>query len=187
MEQLAIELYRTDKTELTSKQILLLSKELNSPEQQGEMEGSLREILTCSFLIRDSDRYRFSHQSFMEYLVACRLAKDIMTDKQENFRSKPISLTIRGFLLELEAFSENSRKRISHFSNTITYFDYRKLMTWFYNNTKENAHLRQFYLFYGLFATQQPKRRFGCVFKYGAELLSSFYDSAGVELSAADI
>ncbi len=75
MEQIALKLYLTDKIELTSNQILEVSKELLTSEQLGEMEGSLREILTCSFLIRSGDRYRFSHQSFLEYLVACRLAK----------------------------------------------------------------------------------------------------------------
>src|SRR5438045_8485081 len=41
MERIAIELYTTNRTELMGKEILIISIELLTPEQQEEMEGSL--------------------------------------------------------------------------------------------------------------------------------------------------
>ncbi len=137
MEHIALDLYRTDKIELTSNQISQISKKLLTPEQQGEMEASLREILTCSFLLRIGDGYRFSHQSFMDYLVACYLIKDISQDRQENFRVKPISLAIIDFLLELEASSEQRRSKTSNAVSTNASFDYKKLEAWFCSNPRE--------------------------------------------------
>ncbi len=137
MEHIALDLYRTDKIELTSNQISQISKKLLTPEQQGEMEASLREILTCSFLLRIGDGYRFSHQSFMDYLVACYLIKDISQDRQENFRVKPISLAIRDFLLELEASSEQRRSKTSNAVSTNASFDYKKLEAWFCSNPRD--------------------------------------------------
>jgi uncharacterized protein YjbI with pentapeptide repeats len=102
VEHIALDLYLTDKAELTSKRIQMISSELLTQEQQDEMEGSLREIVTCSFLIRTGDAYRFSHQSFLEYLVALHLAKDIMHKEPKNLQVKPLTLTIRDFLVELE-------------------------------------------------------------------------------------
>jgi uncharacterized protein YjbI with pentapeptide repeats len=137
MEQVALELYLTDKIELTSDQIREVSKKLLTSEQLGEMEGSLREFLTCSFLIRLGDEYRFSHQSFIEYLVACRLAKDIMSDNKEIFRKKPISFAIRDFLQEQGTFIEQRQQKFSDTTNTSPRFDYRKLEAWFRNDPKD--------------------------------------------------
>jgi len=141
IERIALELYRTDKAELTSKQILEISKELLTPEQQEEMEGSLREIVTCSFLIRTGNEYRFSHQSFLEYLVALRLAKDILDDKRENFRLKPLTRVIRNFLLEMEARAVLKSSTTSNDSLTtnitIVSFDQKKLESWFRSDPQD--------------------------------------------------
>ncbi len=77
MEEIALELYLTNSSALSSNQIRKLSGKMPTGEQLWEMEN-LREIVTCSFLIRRGNDYSFSHQSFLEYLVARRLAKDIV-------------------------------------------------------------------------------------------------------------
>ncbi len=136
MERIAIELYRTSRTELTGMEILKISKELLTPEQQEEMEGSLREIVTCSFLIRTGNKYRFSHQSLLEYLVALRLAKDIMEDKPENLRPKPFTLAIRDFLLELETGVVQRSSIIVNADNTIVSFNQERLKRWFRANPR---------------------------------------------------
>ncbi len=136
MERIAIELYRTNRTELTGMEILKISKELLTPEQQEEMEGSLREIVTCSFLIRTGNKYRFSHQSLLEYLVALRLAKDIMEDKPENLQLKPFTLAIRDFLLELETGVVKRSSIIVNANNTIVSFNQERLKRWFRANPR---------------------------------------------------
>lgn len=99
--RIALELYRTDSTEFSSAQIEGISFDLLTTDQQKELEGVLREIIACSFLIRKGDTYRFSHESFWEYLVAYQLAKGIKNKTQEHFHFKLISKTIREFIVEL--------------------------------------------------------------------------------------
>lgn len=137
MERIAVELYRTDKTELTSYRILEVSKELLTAEQQEEMEGSLREIVTCSFLIRTGNEYRFSHQSFLEYLVARRLAKDIMNDKLENLQLKLLTLTIRDFLSELERELVQGTSSTADTHNTNVSFDRKRLEAWYRGHPRD--------------------------------------------------
>ncbi len=131
MERIAAELYRTHRAELTSKEILKISKELLTPEQQEEMEGSLREIVTCSFLIRTGNEYRFSHQSFLEYLVALRLAKDVANNKPEILWFQPLTRAIRDFLLELEAGVAQKSSISVDADNTIVSFNQERLKSWF--------------------------------------------------------
>src|SRR6266487_1769774 len=136
MERIAAELYRTHKAELTSKEIIKISKELLTPEQQEEMEGSLREIVTCSFLIRTGNKYRFSHQSFLEYLVALRLAKDVANNKPEILWFQPLTRAIRDFLLELEAGVVQKSSIIVNADNTIVSFNQERLQRWFRANSR---------------------------------------------------
>ena len=136
MERIALEMYRTDRAQLISGQIIQVSRELLTSEQQEELEGSLREIVTCSFLIRINDEYRFSHQSFLDYLVARRLAKDIMENKTGNLRLKPLTLTIRDFLLELEVRVVQPDLNVNHTSTSVS-FDQKRLENWFRTNPKD--------------------------------------------------
>jgi uncharacterized protein YjbI with pentapeptide repeats len=136
MERIAVELYRTDRAELTSKEILKISNELLTPEQQDEMEGSLREIVTCSFLIRIGNEYRFSHQSFLEYLVALHLAKDIRDGKQETLWLNLLTRAIRDFLLEMEAGVVQRSSSTADADTTIVSFDKEILKRWFRANPK---------------------------------------------------
>jgi uncharacterized protein YjbI with pentapeptide repeats len=127
MEHLALELYRLDRTSLSVNQIKEISKDFLTPEQQSELEAYQRDILTCSFLVRNSsEEYRFSHQSFMEYLVAQYLARDIMDNNPANLKLKPISSTIIDFLAE---FEQNYGQRV--------YFTRNKLFSWLENSVRE--------------------------------------------------
>src|SRR6266487_317336 len=136
MERVTAELYRTHKAELTSKEIIKISKELLTPEQQEEMEGSLREIVTCSFLIRTGNKYRFSHQSFLEYLVALRLAKDIRGNKPGILWYQPLTRAVRDFLLELETGVAQRSSITVDADNTNISFNQERLKSWFRANPR---------------------------------------------------
>lgn len=97
MQRMALEMYLTDKTELTSGQIREISKEVLTAEQRDELEGSLREILACSFLNRTGDAYQFSHLSFQEYLIARCLAQDIAHGNKKTFGQKTNQSSDTGF------------------------------------------------------------------------------------------
>ncbi len=129
VEQLALELFRSDRPSLTGSQIRDLTKGLLTPDQQNELEASQRDILACSFLIRNGNDYRFSHQSFMEYLTACRLAKDITNNQWEIFLAKPLSKTIRGFLIELEQGIAQKSAESASINGRQVSFDRRKLVS----------------------------------------------------------
>jgi uncharacterized protein YjbI with pentapeptide repeats len=138
MERLALELYQTDKPALTGSRIAELSRDFLTSEQQSEMEAHQRDILTCSFLIREGNEYRFSHQSFMEYLVAKRLAKEIATNNLEFFKIKPLTRTIRDFLVELElAAKSHKTPGNSVLETSLTYFSVSVLEQWLYNNSSD--------------------------------------------------
>lgn len=66
-----------------------------------ELEAYTRDFLTCSFLVRKGDKYRFSHTSIMEYLVAKAFMDDITRDKPEGFARQPLSSVVAEFLAEL--------------------------------------------------------------------------------------
>ncbi len=130
MERLALELYISDKTELTGKRIADVSKELLTPEQQSEMEAHQRDILTCSFLVRNGNIYHFSHQSFIEYLVARRLARDIAAEKIDFLRTKALTSVIREFLIEMEQSVKPRPTASPNHSNTLIYFNSTILGQW---------------------------------------------------------
>jgi uncharacterized protein YjbI with pentapeptide repeats len=136
IERVAVELYQTGRIELTSKEILKISEKLLTPEQQEEMEGSLREIVTCSFLVRTASEYRFSHQSFLEYLVALHLAKDIRSNKPGTLWYQPLTRPIRDFLLELETRVAQRNSITVDADNTNISFNQERLESWFRANTR---------------------------------------------------
>ena len=139
MEQIALEMYLSDKVEFSSDQILKISGRILTIDQQGEMEGSLRDVLTCSFLIRDGDRYRYSHQSFTEYLVACRLARDIAADEPKNWQRKLITPAVRGFLVELDTDFQKLQYTANSVTDMYVSFEHRKLIEWFKKNIQDSV------------------------------------------------
>jgi hypothetical protein len=104
MEQIAIRFFESRQFEAAPQQIQELSERLLDPTQHNE--ASLRQILTCSFLERNKeDRYVFSHHSFMNYLVARYLARELIGSKGENLKVlniPPLSEDILRLLIELD-------------------------------------------------------------------------------------
>ena len=159
MERIAVALYRTRRAELTSKEILKISNELLTPEQQEEIEGSLREIVTCSFLIRTENEYRFSHQSFLEYLVALHLAKSIKDKKPSAIWFQPLTRAVRDFLLELEIGAVQKSSITSDADTTTVSFNRGKLMSWFRANPRSEWLSRNvFSLLKNLLSPEQLRR-----------------------------
>jgi hypothetical protein len=69
---------------------------------RGELEAYTREFLTCSFLVRSADEYRFSHSSIMEFLVATALHTEIERDDPKAFGSRRLPPLVADFLAELK-------------------------------------------------------------------------------------
>jgi WD40 repeat protein len=101
MQTLAMHFYKHNRAGLTAKEVKELIKDKFTPKQQEELEANLRDFLTCSFLIREGDNYRFSHRSFVEYLTAKRLYDDIQEEKPDLFKIHPLTKEIRDFIIEL--------------------------------------------------------------------------------------
>jgi uncharacterized protein YjbI with pentapeptide repeats len=102
MQRMALEIYRSNRPGLSIVQIHTITRRLLTAEQLKEIEGWLRELAARSLLTRKRAIYEFSHESFMEYLIACQMAKAIQEGKRELFELKKMSRTIKGFLIELE-------------------------------------------------------------------------------------
>jgi uncharacterized protein YjbI with pentapeptide repeats len=178
MEQMALEMYQTNSLELTNNQIRVLLTKLLTQKQPEEIDGLLREIVTCSFLIRVGEAaYGFSHQSFQEYLVARCLAQDITHDNPKNLKLKLLTSTIRDFLLELEEGVVQRGSITANIGDVIVSFDHERLESWFQANPKDrwmssNAA--------SLLVRLLPHDRF-------CQLPLQQADLAGVDLAGADL
>src|SRR5262249_11988344 len=93
--------YTVNPSGLTAAQIQqLLQHEFSAPQRE-EMDAHIRDFLSCSFLNREGDQYRFSHRSIMEYLAARDLSGEINSDTPQVFREFKLTPTVRDFLLDL--------------------------------------------------------------------------------------
>lgn len=64
-----------------------------------DIEYHLNNFLTCSFLSRDTEgNYRFSHKSFVDFLVAWRFVDDLETNFKDNFIHKQITYEVMQFM-----------------------------------------------------------------------------------------
>ena len=131
MERIALEFYQKNSIGLSSTQIHAITYDLLTAEQQKEVEVWLRDIVTRSLLSRKDNTYWFSHESFMEYLLACRLAQDITQGKKELFRLKVISKAIRDFLLELEEDRIQAENNTENIPFNQVSFQKATLIRWF--------------------------------------------------------
>jgi uncharacterized protein YjbI with pentapeptide repeats len=137
MEQIALEMYWHDLGGMNKDSIFEIAKTFFNSDQPFMIDSSLRELLACSFLIRTGDVYRFSHQSFMEYLVASRLIEDINEERFENFRDKLISPTIQKFLCEFAESGGQTSIPVSESGYERKSFNSKKLVEWFQNHPGE--------------------------------------------------
>jgi WD40 repeat protein len=106
MQTLAMHFYKHNRAGVTAKEVKELIKDKFTSKQQEELEANLRDFLTCSFLIREGDNYRFSHRSFVEYLTAKGLYDEIQEDKPDLFKIYALTKEIRDFIIELQPDKE---------------------------------------------------------------------------------
>ena len=112
MQTLAMHLYKDNRAGVTAKEVKELIKDKFTSKQQEELEAHLRDFLTCSFLIREGDNYRFSHWSLVEYLTAKGLYDEIKDDKPDLFKIDFLTKEIRDFIIELQPNTETLWKWI---------------------------------------------------------------------------
>jgi hypothetical protein len=101
MRTLALKFLAPPSGAFTFSEAKSLIEECAGPPRE-ELEAYTRDFLTCSFLVRDGDAYRFFHRSIMEYLVARALLEEITARQPTYFRRCRLSPVIAGFLSELE-------------------------------------------------------------------------------------
>jgi hypothetical protein len=78
-----------------------------------DIEYYLHDFLTCSFLNRDTKgNYKFSHRSFVDFLVAWKFVDDIKTDHPEEFKKRIITFEVMNFLVDFDQESPINRKRL---------------------------------------------------------------------------
>jgi WD40 repeat protein len=114
MQTLAMHFYRDNHAGVTAKEVKELIKDKFTSQQQEELGAYLRDFLTCSFLIREGDNYRFSHWSLVEYLTAKGLYDEIQEDKADLFKINSLTKEIRDFIIELQPDKETLGKWIKN-------------------------------------------------------------------------
>ena len=102
MQALALHLYVHEAPGLTADLVQILVFDEFTPKQREELEAHTRDFLTCSFLIRRSDTYDFSHRSFREYLSATALLDEIQKDAPVEFGKRLLTPAVADFLKELK-------------------------------------------------------------------------------------
>lgn len=100
IQQLALNFYTSKKPAISFLDARNLVMKVVKP-QRNELEAYTRDFLTCSLLIRKGDEYQFSHKSFLDYLVAKILLKEIETDIPNALGQKRLESVVAGFLTEL--------------------------------------------------------------------------------------
>lgn len=100
LQHLALDFYIGEILAITFSDALEHIEEVIEPNKS-ELEALTRDFLTCSFLIRKGDEYRFSHRSIMEYLIAKGLIEEIEKKEPTAFKLKRLDIVVSGFLKEL--------------------------------------------------------------------------------------
>ncbi len=112
IQLIACYLYEEKQVEMTVEQIQKILQQELSSEQKGNLGVYVRDLIACSFLIREEDLYRFSHLSIMEYLVAKNLAQEIESDEPLIFKHNKLTPAVRDFLIELQPENDDSWRTI---------------------------------------------------------------------------
>lgn len=108
MQVIASFLYTESRQELNASEIRTILQPEFPLNRRGDLEAYLRDFLSCSFLTREGDSYRFSHRSFMEYLVAKVLVSEIQNDSPNIFKRFKLTAAVRDFLVELKPTPDDS-------------------------------------------------------------------------------
>lgn len=78
------------------------------------IEHLAREFLSCSFLIRQDDIFRFSHKTFQEFLAASLIIREITSGFPEKFgRFEIRDKSLVSFLLEIDKDSQQTTKTLA--------------------------------------------------------------------------
>jgi len=100
LERLSLDIYFGTLSAISyGEGLLRVSEFLNPPKS--ELAAYTREFLSCSFLMRKGDDYRFSHTSIMEYLTAKALSAEIRGKFTKEFPRRPLTPVVTGFLTEM--------------------------------------------------------------------------------------
>jgi WD40 repeat protein len=105
MKLLAMWMYNHDKLSIPFENIpeLLDLKKNFDLKTRTDIEYHLNDFLTCSFLSRDPDgNYRFSHKSFVDFLVAWKFKEDIERDFKDEFNQKQITYEVMQFMKDFD-------------------------------------------------------------------------------------
>ena len=110
-EEIAFYLFISNKSEIFYEYLPELIQEKLTSKTKFELEHLDQDVRTCTFLNRDdSGNYSFVHQSFLEFFVAKKFAKEIDNKDTSNFKLKKLTPEISGFLMNLiddvETFNE---------------------------------------------------------------------------------
>jgi uncharacterized protein YjbI with pentapeptide repeats len=70
-------------------------------EKKELVEPYTREFLNCSFLVREKDSYRFSHKSFLEYLCARALSREIDSGEYTGMSIMKVESEVLDFMTEM--------------------------------------------------------------------------------------
>lgn len=101
LKRLALDFFKEKSLTISFDDSLRYMKEFVKPPKS-ELESYTRDFLSCSFLIREVDNFRFSHKSILEYLIAKALMDEIETNSPQFFSCQPLESEITDFLVELE-------------------------------------------------------------------------------------
>ncbi|MFX0210047.1 MAG: pentapeptide repeat-containing protein, partial [Candidatus Hodarchaeota archaeon] len=102
MQELAFKMFLTGESSIHYKNMPEPVKQYFKLEKQPDIDYFSHDIMTCSFLIRDSEgNYRFAHKSFMEFFVAKKFSDEIGNKLKENLGRSPITREISNFLTDL--------------------------------------------------------------------------------------
>jgi len=105
LQRLALGFYTGDISAITFDDAMTYIRQFVKP-QRAEREAYTRDFLTCSFLMREGDQYRFSHRSIMEYLAAKGLMEEITAKAPRVFARQRLDPVVAGFLVELDPSAE---------------------------------------------------------------------------------
>ena len=103
MEAIALAMHRSNKQRgMTDEEIWTACKQVLNADNMGNLKGATRNILTCSFLLREGDLYRFSHNSFYEYLLARALKGALDKREPNDFAITAASHDTLAFIAEMK-------------------------------------------------------------------------------------
>lgn len=102
IKSVAIFLYQEKRLEITKENIKdVLQKKLLEYDHFN-LDAYLRDFIACSFMVREGNLFRFSHRSFIDYIVAKQLKEEIINKDPQLIGSHDLTSEALDFLIELK-------------------------------------------------------------------------------------